>query len=480
MSLFDSNKTLRHNSNCRKAFLVMFFFLSLTCLSCRYTPEIIPGGGEGSTDRIGDLPGGRIVSDCNQNSSYNACIYKKNPIAQKGGTVDPSNIASELTSLQTYAVNIQDTTDNLLKNSHYNVTVEAVTSSAIHPIINHVSDTIANMIVYDFSPTLNVTRARLSGGKWTTPYRDDDNFLVEQAVTYYWLMYQQDWMKRNTSQFYASNKNIEAVAVSNTPFNAYWSPLENKIVLGIFCIINSNSNSIACRSETMGMALNAEVLTHEAGHANFAHSASSQNSRGTGRAGCQTHVNCKNKSQSICDVSQEETSNVSRCCLTEKGCLMAIDEGQADFHASILFPNNPSVGEMLVNNLNGITGCFPNSGPLRSPKTNRNATASQIFNSCQASFGGKGEIHVMGILYNSIWWEIYNHAETQPEDILKLFTEHLPLLHYDDHFETAGVKIMNLAKQIFEGSKGSGYADIIREEFSRRGLNLNSESAIIE
>lgn len=470
MSIFNSNKSLiiNHKLPYKKTLIMMFFFLSLTCLGCRYTPEIIPRGG--GPDNIGNPPDGKIVPDCNQNSAYNACIYKKNPIAQKGGSLDPENLLSQITSLQTYAVNIKGTTDGLLKNTHYNVTVENVTQGAVNLIVNHVSNIIADMIVHDFSPTLNVTRAKLSNGKWTTPYKDDENFSVEQAMTYYWLTYQRDWMEKNTSKFYASNKNIEAVAVSNIPLNAYWSPLENKIVAGIACIINSSGT--ACQSPRVGMALSAEILVHEAGHANFSHSAPpSQTARGTGRAGCQTHKNCKDKSQSICDLSQEEMSEAARCCDTEKGCLLAIDEGQADFHAAILFSNNPAVGELLANNTKGITGCFPNDGPPRDPKPNKTATASQIFNSCQASFGGKGEIHVMGILYNSIWWEVYNHTETQQEDILKLFTEHLPLLHYDDNFETVGGKIINLTKQVFEGSKGSSYADIIKEEFSKRELN---------
>ena len=302
-----------------------------------------------------------------------------------------------------------------------------------------------------FLPTLKVTRAKLSDGKWTAPYEDDENFLVEQAMTYYWLTYQQNWMKDNTSQFYASNKNIQAVAVSDVALNAYWSPLENKIVLGLGCILNSSGT--VCQSDIIGMALNAEILIHEAGHANFSHSAPSPTARGTENAGCQTHRNCKDKSQSICDLSQEEISQAGTCCDTEKGCSLAIDEGQADFHASILFSNNPSIGDLLANNTRGITGCFPGDGPSRNPVLNKNATSSQIFDSCQAGFGGKGEIHVMGILYNSIWWEVYSHTETQQEDILKLFTEHLPLLHYDDNFETVGGKIINLTKQVFEGSK---------------------------
>ena len=81
--------------NLQKVFFkLMFVLLALMCLSCRYTPET----GPRNRDNIGNTPAptnpnnpttpgpdGTIVSDCNESSDYNACIYKKNPVP-----IDPS------------------------------------------------------------------------------------------------------------------------------------------------------------------------------------------------------------------------------------------------------------------------------------------------------------------------------------------------------------------------------------------------------
>lgn len=377
---------------------------------------------------------GTMTPDCQQNPQYNACIYKKNPIFQKASPINldagREDILRQLTSLQTYAVQVTDTTDGLLKNNHFDVTVKFKSDN----------------------------KARLSNtnpnDKWTTPYSHFD-FSVEQVMTYHWLMYQRDWMILNTKTWYASNKKIKVEVSDGPKFCAYWSPKQNKIAL---CGISA--------------ALSAEITLHEAGHANFYHS--SPNRIDSVNEICAAHVRCSDR-KSLCELSKEELDDSSRCCSSQKGCFSALNEGQADFHAAILFSNNPQIGELVANKTEGVTGCFPNEGPSRDPRRHKSSTADQIYNDCRSRFGGKGEIHVMGIIYNSIWWEIYNHTDTFKKDIVNLFTEHLPLITYGDNFETAGNKIINLAKQMFgseSGSKGLKYANVIRQEFVRVGISL--------
>ena len=467
-------------------FKLMFIFLSLLCLSCRFTPEITSRGGR---DNIGDTPtptnpgnptepvaGGKIVSDCNQNSSYNACIYKKNPIAQSGNALNRSgDVLLDLTNIQTYAVQITGTDDDLLKNSHFDIDVGNTGSIGV---IDTVANSIVNVDIGTliigpsyFNPEASVVeRVRLSNGKWTTAYSSGDHS-VEQVMSYYWLMYQHDWMKENASTFYASNKNVKVSAFSSVPgvdeFKAYFSPLENKIALGIICDITSGSFSC---DPPIGVGLSAEIIIHEAGHANIHHSIGGALREGL-EPGCQTHVACESRN-SLCELSEDEILEAQRCCDTEKGCFFAIDEGQADFHAAILFPNSTVVGEMFQNSTQGISGCFPSGGLSRgaSDPITKNANTEQVFNNC-SNHNGPGEIHLMGILYNSIWWEVYRHKDTEESDILKLFTEHLPILHFGDDFETAGSRIMSLARQLFDASKADKYANIIQSEFERRGLN---------
>ena len=306
--------------------------------------------------------------------------------------------------------------------------------------------------------TGNVQRAKLSEGRWTRPYTTGD-FSTEQAMAYYWLMYQKNWMEVNAEGWYAVNKNVNVEIAPDSNFCAYWSPLENKIRL---CSVSG---------------LSAEIITHEAGHANFDHSIGGPSNRpgSTSTAACRSHHSCKYR-KSICDLTDAESNDPTGralCCATESGCLFGINEGQADFHAAVLFPNQPAVGELLSNDLRGITGCGLTSGPSRDPDTAKNETATSLFNECESSYGNKGEIHLVGILYNSMWWEIYRHPDTDQKEIMRIFTEHLPILGWGDTFETAGIKIINLARQMFAGEKGTRYANIIRAEFERRALNVS-------
>ncbi len=420
---------------------ISLFILSTFILSCRYSFDPTSGGGGTIPDRL-TIPGGRIINNCNQtqDSNSNACIYDKNPVAQKGQGLSEKDLGSQLTQLQTYAVNIVGTVGGLLKNSTYDVNLALL--------------------------LIPGQRAKLSSnGKWTTPYSELD-FSTEQAMTYYWLMYQKYFMETNASGWYATDKAINVEVAADSPFCAYWSPLENKIKL--------------CTAA----GLSAEIITHEAGHANFEHSVeggAEGRPGATGTAACRTHQSCKYR-KSVCDLTDTERRDPGGsaiCCLNEKGCLFAINEGQADFHAAVLFPDRPAVGELISNSLRGVTGCGLTSGPSRNPDEANNETAYSIFNECERSYGNKGEIHLVGILYNSIWWEIYRKPETDQKEILKIFTEHLPILDWGDTFETAGIKIVNLARQMFEGEKGIQYANIIREEFERRNLNVSVQSNFV-
>ena len=379
---------------------------------------------------------GILISDCQQSLQYNACIYKKNPVSQKASPInlntERENILRQLTLLQNYAVQVTETADGLLKNDHFDVTFKSKSNNKTRLLHTNPND------------------------KWTTPYNIFD-FSVEQVMTYHWLMYQRDWMILNTQTWYASNKKITIEINDDSKFCAYWSPKENKIAL---CGVSA--------------ALSSEISLHEAGHANFYHS--SPHRINSASEICAAHVRCSDR-KSLCGLSKKELedSSLSRCCLSKQGCFFAINEGQADFHAAVLFPNSPQIGELIANQTEGITGCFPDDGPSRNPKEHANSVADQIYNSCQDRFRGKGEIHVMGIIYNSIWWEIYNHTDTLKKDIVSLFTEHLPLISYGDTFKTAGNKMINLAKQMFgseQDSKGLRYANIVREEFSRVGITL--------
>lgn len=454
-------KNLWHFTQLQKRYFIVLFLFMLT--GCRYESEkasdIDPSRIFKPQNDI-KIPSraGKIVDNCNEDTHYNACIYKKNPVAQKGASLSNNveDFHQEMVSLQNYAIQITGAFGGYLQNSHYSVTI-------------NLKDAQGN----------TYPKVQLSNGKWTTPYKTDwvpedegIDYSVEQVMTYHYLMYQKEWMQQNAGYWFAHNKRIIAVAFEDIEKhpqwlgNAYWSSYENKIVLGADCLsFEVVKGKTVCKGK-MGIALSSEITLHEAGHANFTYANRSRLGRG-----CQTHRNCHNTKQSLCDTSTNINEAPRICCDSAKGCLYAINEGQADFHASIISPEKPQIGEFLNSNPKGLRACL--GGPLRDPEANTDKTADELFHSCTGY--GRGEIHISGILYNSIWWSIYQHPETLHGDILSLFTQHLPILSYDDTFETAGMHVVNLAKQMFgnaEGSKGLVYAKIIEDEFAKRGLNV--------
>ncbi len=125
---------------------------------------------------------GRVITSCQNNSNYNACILQE----------DSSRVNN-------YAVNILDTVNNFLENSSYKITIEGL------------------------------TRATLLNGKWTKSYNSDSNYTVSQANLYHWLMYQKEWMELNANTWYASGKGITAAIEDRTNGSAFWSSSFNKM-----------------------------------------------------------------------------------------------------------------------------------------------------------------------------------------------------------------------------------------------------------
>lgn len=339
------------------------------------------------------------------------------------------------------------TTSDLLKNKHYDVTLDTT------------KDPIQRL-------------RRQPDGRWTTPYfsfteyseafpnERTYRFSVEQVMAYYYLMYQKEWMELNTGRWYASRRNI-SVDFSGV-FSDGWLETKNKIALRLYEKLFPDVD--------ISSSLHAFAPVHEAAHANFYYSNPSR-------------TGSKDKNQRRCGLD-------GMCCTTSDGCLHAINEGQADFHGLMLFPNFPvevprhpiknflnrenlmKKGENIQSPFfNDSGGCYI----LRNPKANRNITSEDAFNCGQwrskSGKGGKGGVHDMGALYASIWWEIYNHEDTSKKDIATLFTEHLPLVSNDDTFRTVIVKIINKAYHLFGHTKGNHYACIISQEFTKRGLS---------
>lgn len=179
------------------------------------TPPAIASGGDGVID-----------STCMTNTVYDACIFKKNPVAQKGSSFSPSLApGADLSTIQTYGVKLRRVMGGELANG----TVRIMAGSK--------------------------GTTRVSQSEWKTAYQNDaQTHYVTQISLYYWLNYLEENITQRTGTFYAANKNIPINSYHNVADNAYWDG--SKIVLGY----NSTLREVG---------LGGEVAIHEMGHANF-------------------------------------------------------------------------------------------------------------------------------------------------------------------------------------------------------------------
>lgn len=355
------------------------------------------------------------VLNCFTNLSYNTCLFWKNPIAMNGAAL-PTVIGANtnLSSYQIHGVNIERTDyDNsgFLKNTSINVTAQ--TDNAV------------------------LQRVSTTNNNFKFNYGNDANHRFSQVMAFYWINAQIKYMTARVGKFFAKDKAIEVVSWYPDLDNAFWDPVNRYVVI--------SSDSVTGGEFSLG----AEIYLHEMGHANIGY--------GTNFAIYNQSNTDKTK---IC--SQQFRN--STCCLSNLGCLGAIDEGQADYHAAILFPTNTALGEALVNKVNGFDEC----GITRKIDSNLNLTSTQAYNACGANL--LGEVHLMGRVYASVWWEVRKKAALRSADeakaIDKLFNEHLLVIAVADSFVDALTKIKTLDTQLFAGK----YSLDFQNEFARRGI----------
>jgi hypothetical protein len=335
---------------------------------------------------------------CMDNPTYDTCLFYKNPVAQKKAPLNPSlSPTSNLQSLQIYGVKLANLNESgYLENSTYRITPGSG--------MNRVRKNAQGSWKYEFST--NCTGELCDA---------DPDHKTGQLMGYYWLNRQAETMANETGKFYAKDKNITVETYYANMDNAYWD--------GESIILGDGGPSDA------EYALGAEVYMHEAGHANLTFAA-------TGTLGSSSQ------------------------CSSVKGCIGAINEGQADYHAAIIFPEGGApLGESQMNSVQGLVEC----GLLRGIAANKNTTAQQAYNACS---GSKGEVHLMGRVYASVWWEVRRHSTSAAREVDQLFTEHLRSLQRSDTFQTALIKIKALDKALFQ----SKYSADFTEEFSRRGI----------
>jgi hypothetical protein len=245
----------------------------------------------------GDIPDsksfGQFDQNCLNNPNFDACLFWKNPVAQRGQAYPSLLRFGQSLSEQTFGIRLSDqTSPDKLENQHIRV----------------------------FSSS-GPTAQPGNGSTFRLSYAEDRNrYHNAQLMSYFWLNIQQKEMSRRAGTFYASNKRIPVDAFnSGVENNAYWDT--QKIVMGM---ATSGGNSHE-------MALSSDVLLHEMGHANLQFA--------VGRFLRDNHPGATNGT-----------------CSSALGCISAINEGQADFHFLMIFQDSTALGETFVNSTRGIAG----------------------------------------------------------------------------------------------------------------------------
>lgn len=328
--------------------------------------------------------------NCMVNNEYDACIFWKNPVAQRGQRfVAPINVGDDLTADQTFGVKLVNLANpNQLRSS--SITVVATDGTPAKPV----------------------------NGKWKVPYEKDQvASQVAQLMAYYWLTRQELEMEARTGVFYAKGKGIVVDSIDGSiKNNAYWDG--TSIVLGA-ALVNRSLHE---------MALSAEIYVHEMAHANLQFATNTNlflDSNGDGQS-----------------------------CRTEQGCITAINEGQADFHAIMLFPDRVGIGETWLNAVDGI--------PQRNVQKLSAMSLTEFYNLS----GIKGEVHDLGAAYASILYAIYTSPQMLQSDFEKLFSLHLQKMTSRTRFPEARDILLSDDLAFFNGK----YASTIRNAFASRGV----------
>jgi len=407
---------------------------------------------------------GVMDPNCLTNAAYDACLYWKNPVAQANATMDPNNVMAFLTQQQIFGVKIENTDGSgYLRNAAF--TILGPSGAAL--------DMLA-----------------MRSGSWKYTVAENSSKNLAQVSSYFWFDKATKYYESFpiATQAYIRGQNFKVYSYVPTVTdsttnqsipnnNAFFSPPQAGTSLtGIF---------LGVGLQNMPHAYSADITTHEYSHANLYYG-----SGGSSVYITSTYANCLEayKSQiSTADYQKFE----AKCCATQDGCMRAIDEAIADFHASVMFQTKPVVGEAYMNTLTGLTTCGTRNTIYRDVTKNKNLTPASVFNNCTigTSSGGSvplpGEQYTLSAVYSSILWEIRtNMKATVPKftyqgksvDGAALFGlilfEAEASFSGSDTFSSTRAKLGSAASAVqSQFGVTTNLTNIINAEFTRRGIN---------
>jgi hypothetical protein len=348
----------------------------------------------------------RLDPNCLVKSEYDACLFVKNPVAQRQQALSGTNQAADLESAQIYGVKLTSLANSGLLENH---TIRIESSSA--------------------SPSATPRPARASDLK--TAAGNDSTGRVSQTMTYYWMTRAMEYIEARTGIWPAKGKAIRVITDDTI---AGWSPRTNSIHLRV-------------PDSGVPMAWSGELAVHFLGLASLHHATAGAIAEHSSR----THRDCGLRA--------------GGCCVSSEGCSRAIASGVGDYFALMIFPDQPTIGETWANRPEGLGFC----NVTRSMSEARSRTAQDAHSAC-SQMGGAGEVSTMGTIYASIWWEVRKAASTMSasgeRDIDSVFMHHLAELRGTDTFSTALDKILEIDQRLYKGR----YKSVFTLQFQSRGL----------
>lgn len=412
---------------------------------------------------------GTLDDQCLTSSTYDACIFWKNPSATRWirqGSLLPelTNVndvypATSLEAYQRFGVNVRPLmTAGKLKSSSWDVFFRTGTSTKNY-----------------FLGLGGSLKFSLSQGQAST--LAGQRFGLEQIQTFYFLDAFEKFMQQNAGGFYASAKGVQVNAVDTTVLgNSYFdsSVGPGAIDLGV---------NPGQANRVHPDALNAEVALHEAGHANL-HYANQALAEGDDTA--LVYFNCSPTKQYFITTYADLYANATAVndklgricgpnvtgdihhytayCPKNTGCWRAMDEGQADFFAMAFFARMPSVGELVM----GANG--PRYWHKRG-NVNRSNVQQVMGFSVREDFNGQtisvvAEIHDMAEIFSEMLFEVYADVQVDRTAFLKTVSESMGLWTDRSTFSTVKDQLVAIDGRAF----ASANSKVIKRVFEARGF----------
>lgn len=502
---------------------IIFAWILLICTGCRPLQEIDqgsqssspsekpPGQEDGPSEPEPpaedplisseyDFTRGTNIQDClnSRTPEANACIFHKNPIADRGGPLRPSelpliNIGDVYNDLiDIYSMNSQSPTQwsapNFLAthikkegSAHPTPLENTQVSKEAFPgilaltgigdpssIQNYAvkipetslsSNTFQIRTLTDIGSPIDIPMQNLSinnDGNWKYAFPNDPNLTLTYIHTTYWLHQIAIRIKGLTGNFYPEGHGLNVEPLYVVEFFAFeeiiWVPgiYSNASWLGgpyktlSFGVSNWSIPSKRGGPLHIPLGLDTSLIAHELGHALLEYAS-------------EADINYNRDLEGPCHIG-EDGYEYGICSKSLSGSPFAIGEGVGDILSIFLFPNSTPIAEMLENSVYGTTHCSQTRDVAEIKK--RKLSAQDLFDACKDTdtdidIDFSGEIHAVGSIYSTIWYGLFQKAferggESKREDAYKLFFEHLKNITSEDTFDSIRLTIKALDKQLFE------------------------------